>query len=460
MLFIFLILFISSEARQVYFQGTELLSDVNYTQGFSIIPACPPTPQCNTAPRSRIYNPFSTVPNATAPWQMVQWNSHSNISLNGTFMNDSRSRGMQWSTEDKRFVIFQDGRLQMSVNGYHEYSGKYKAPDAPWVHLLIQQDIGVAGGAVPLSEVTELRWNLDVQLLYMNQHIQPGYDPGLHAGIFPLYMTIQNFISGDPEYGKYFWLGLCPYDDRVLMSPLYVNGDKGTASLIYSPAFSNFANMSVHTERIVHVTGDMMPFVRLGLQAAVERGFLHSTDLRKYHVGAMNIGWEVTGLNNGTIEIGNFSLKQYTAQNPKSYEFNQDGNREGWTPKSASNQDLSSPKDGKWILSSIDGEHLQLWSPELMLDASKVKKIFVNMANVCPLNTYFRLLWSENQHGLFDDQNSVSIEVTNNGEWKEYVVDLPMKSNWQGLVRRLRIDSICKENNTEFGVDYIRFAGY
>ncbi|CAF5132555.1 unnamed protein product, partial [Rotaria sp. Silwood1] len=90
----------------------------------------------------------------------------------------------------------------------------------------------------------------------------------------------------DPEYGKYFWLGICLYDDRVLMSSLYVNGDIGTGSLIYSPAFSNFANISVHSE--------------------------------------------LTGLNNGTIEIGNLNLKQYTAQNPKSYEFNCDGDAEGW----------------------------------------------------------------------------------------------------------------------------------
>jgi len=64
------------------------------------------------------------------------------------------------------------------------------------------------------------------------------------------------------------------------------------------------------------VTGDMMPYVRLGLQAAVERGFVRSGDLNKYYVGGMNIGWEVTGLNIGTIEIANLSLKQYTAQNP------------------------------------------------------------------------------------------------------------------------------------------------
>ncbi|CAF2838579.1 unnamed protein product [Rotaria sp. Silwood2] len=124
--------------------------------------------------------------------------------------------------------------------------------DVLWVHLLIQQDI----------EIT------DVQYLYINHYIQPGYDPNLHA----------------------VWLGICLCDDHVLMSSLYVNGDKGIGSLIYSSTCSHLTNISIHSERIVHVTGDMMSFDRLRRQAAVEHEFLNSNDLNKYFVGGMNIG--------------------------------------------------------------------------------------------------------------------------------------------------------------------------
>jgi hypothetical protein len=458
MFLVFLSLLTYSTANQVYFQGTELLSDVNYTQGFAVIPACLTSPaECAKAPRYRLYNPFSTVPNITASWNIAQWTSHSNLSTNGTLINDGKSKGMQWSTEDKRFILFEDGRLQMALNGFHEYEGKYKAPNAPWVHLLIEQDIGIAGGSLPLSQVTELRWNLDIQLLYMDQHIQPGYDPNLHAAIFPLYMTIQNLVPGDSEYGKYFWLGIGPYDDRVLMSPLYVNGDAGTGSLIYSPAFSNFANMSVHSGRIVHVSGDMMPFVRLGLQAAVDRGFLHSTDLSRYYVGGMNLGWEVTGLNNGTIEIGNFSLKQHTAQNPKSYEFNRDEDTEGWTRISDLNQHTNGPLNGKWILSPI-GNDPQLLSPTLMIDTSIVKKIIINIANDHLPDDHLQLFWSTSTESLFSEMNSIWIQTKNDGGWRDYVLDLSTNSDWQGIIRRIRIDPVRKGNGAGFGIDYIRFA--
>lgn len=452
MLFVFVLLINYSiyVNSYVYLRGTELLSDVNYTQGFSVIPACPTVPtECDKAPRYRLYNPFSTAPNASATWIMAQWASHSNITTNGTFVNDGKCRGMQWSTDDKRFILFEDDRLQLSVNGFHEYGGKYKARDAPWVHLLLQQDIGIAGGSIPLSQVNELRWNLNVQLLHMDQHIQPGYDPNLHAGQFPLYMTIQNLVRGDPEYGKYFWLGIGLYDDRVLMSPLYVNGDKGTGSLIYSPAFSNFANVSVHSGNVVHVTGDMMPFVRLGLQAAFERQFLNSTDLNKYYVGGMNIGWEVTGLNNGTIEIGDFSLKQYTAQNPKSYEFNHNGDTEGWTVSS----NINTPSNGLWIL-PVKNNDVQLLSPIFMLDTSVVKTLLINT------NSSFRLFWSTNTVGLFDEMDSIVIDTKNNTNWHEHIINLSENINWKGVVRRLRLDPLSNDLVSSFGINYIRFADH
>ncbi|CAF1393077.1 unnamed protein product [Adineta ricciae] len=453
MFLLLLALIQSSLGSHSYFQGLELLSDVNYTQGFSVIPACFVNPDaCAKGPQFRLYNPFSTAPNASASWQMAQWDSHSNISTNGTFVHDGKSEGMQWLSEDKRFILFEDSRLQISVNGYHEYQGKYRTPDEPWVALLIQQSIGKSAGSVSLNQVTELRWNLDIQLLYMDQHIQPGYNPNIHAGQFPLYMTIQNLSPGDPDYGKYFWLGICLYDDRFPMSPLYVNGDKGTGALIYQPAFSNFANVSVQNGSIVHVTGNMMPFVRLGLEAAVERGFLNSTDLSKYYVGGMNIGWEVTGLNNGTIEIGNFSLKQYTAQNPKSYEFNQDGDTEGWKLAFNSNKSGSNPSNGKWIL-SLPNEYSYVSSPEVMIDTSVVKKVIIRTNY-----NMLQLHWTRNHKELFNKNDRFRSELENDGKCKEHILDLSNHPHWYGIVRRFRIDSVRQDNITDFIIDYIRFS--
>lgn len=449
---IYFFLFLKASAN--YFDGLELLADPNFSQGFDVIPSCHSDPTvCVKVPHYRLYNPFSTQPNQTAIWEIAQWASRSNLSIDGQMMNDSRSRGIQWSTDDKRFILFQDLRLQLAVNGFHEYDGHYKDPNAPWVHLLVQQDIGRSRGARPLSEVTELRWNFDIQLIYMDQHIQKGYNPNLHAAIFPIYMTLQNLISGDPEYGKYVWLGINPYDDRVLMSPLYINGDAGTGSLIYSAGFSNFSNESVHSGRIIHVNGDMMPFVRLAIQAAVDRGFLHSNDLSRYFVGGMNLGWEVTGLNIGTVEIGSLSLKQYTSETPRSYEFSAENDSEGWQTNEINRGVLN----GKWIL-EVQGDDPQIISPILSINATVVKKIFIRLINDRLPNDRCQIFWNFDETEFFSEERSVWLNIKNDGNWNEYVIDLTGNRNWRGLIRRIRIDPVEFGNGRNLTLDYIRFS--
>lgn len=455
-LLLFLLTFTIIEA---YYEGTQLLSDVNFDQGFNVIPACLSDPEkCSAGPRYRLLNPFSTKPKTNAFWEIAQWASHSNLSTDGNIMTDGTSTGIQWDTADKRVILFQDHRIQLAVNADHEYGGRYKAPNAPWVHLLMQQTIGPTGGSLPLSEVTDLHWDLGVHLLYMDRHIQPGFNSNLHAAIFPLYLTIQNLVHGDPEYGKYFWLGIGLYDDRVPMTSLYVNGDAGTGSLIYSPAFSNFATTSVHSGSIVHVSGNMMPFVRLGLQAAMERGFLHSNDLSRYYVGGMNVGWEITGLNIGTIEIANMSLKQYTAKNPRSYEFNIQGNREGWSILSDIEPVLNGPINDRWIIKP-KGNDPQILSPSLTLDTTAVKKLIIRISSEKKSDEYLQVFWSASDNSnSFSESSSISIKIKSGSSWEEYTLDLSSNINWHGIVRRLRIDPVRSGDGSHFSIDYIRFS--
>ncbi|CAF1564897.1 unnamed protein product [Rotaria magnacalcarata] len=456
---IILILLILKKTVQSYFEGTQLLSDIKFDQGFDVIPACLSDPtECSAEPHYRLFNPFSTVSNGSASWEIVQWASRSNLSSQGTLMNDSISKGIQWATSDKSVILFQDGRMQLAMNAYHEYGGQYKAPNAPWVHLLMQQTIGRTHHSLPLSEVTELHWDLDVHLLYMDRHIQSCYNSNLHAAIFPLYMTIQNLVDDDPDYGKYFWLGIGVYDDRVPMTSLYVNGDAGTGSLIYSPAFSNFATTSVQSGSIVHVGGDMLPFVQLGLQAAVQRGFLRSNDLSRYYVGGMNVGWEITGLNIGTIELANISLTQYTAQNPRSYEFNFDRNQEGWTTVFDVEQFVNSPQNGRWMLRP-KGSDPQILSPPLMLDTTVVTKLIIRISNGKQSEEQLQVFWNTNNiANSFSESASFSINIKPDDSWHEYTLNLSSNTNWHGIVRRLRIDPVRSGNGDHFGIDYIRFA--
>lgn len=194
-LFLFLI---NSIAGQInYFNGLELVTDNTFARGFSVYPACNKPDHGSFDPNcTKIYpieNPFSCDPNQTAIWMIAQWGSHSSLPQVGiNYTQDVDCKGAQWVTPDKSLVLFQDNRIRLEADGYHEYGGKYRDPNSPWAHLLIQQDIGISRGSLPLSEVSELYWSLNIRLDYTDQHIQPGYNINYYAAVFPVYLMIQN----------------------------------------------------------------------------------------------------------------------------------------------------------------------------------------------------------------------------------------------------------------------------
>ena len=89
-----------------------------------------------------------------------------------------------------------------------------------------------------------------------------------------------------------------------------------------------------------------------------------------------------------------------------------------------------------------------------MIDASVVKKIIIKISS----NNNLTLFWSRDEEGLFNENNSISTEIKNDGACREYTLDLSKHSNWYGIVHRLRINPKGKGDVTEFGIDYIRFA--
>jgi hypothetical protein len=87
----------------------------------------------------------------------------------------------------------------------------------------------------------------------------------------------------------------------------------------------------------------------------------------------------------------------------------------------------------------------------LTIDALIVKKIIINVFNNHLSDNHLQLFWSVNEEELFNEDDSIAIEMKSGGRWSEYVLDLSNNSRWNGIIRQLRIDPI-------FGIDYIRFA--
>jgi hypothetical protein len=208
-----------------------------------------------------------------------------------------------------------DGNFISGVNGSVEYDGKYRVKGDAWPHLLLEQNVSDLNshpreGSPCLSEMSKINFSADVKLLYDHQNRKEGYDPSLHAAQFQIFFTVQNLNPNSKGFGDYYWFGVGFYDDRKTITSLSAMKDmsspkkKGTNKFIYNVGIKPFTEAVVGSGEWVSVHGDLYPHIIAGLHECWENGYLgDSKDLDDYRLGSLNIGWEVTGLNDVAMAV-------------------------------------------------------------------------------------------------------------------------------------------------------------
>ena len=173
----------------------ELLRDPGFRNGFFVTP--PNDPQ-GMPPASMCW------PGASTPdWLLRQWNSTSDVSW--SWMQEYGPKGFRWDTEGKsiRWTAGQSQTLELHMDGIAEYGGKLRAPDAPWAHLLIEQEFAQP---TPLSTLKELRFACQTK-------VEPFRSSGdlrlenWHTAQWQAFITIQNREIGQLATGTSSGLG-------------------------------------------------------------------------------------------------------------------------------------------------------------------------------------------------------------------------------------------------------------
>jgi len=441
----------------------QLIADRRFRRGFTALdqgthlPVGPmPTGLCTGAPI----------------WDIAQWDSLGDLS---TVTPQTLSSGaVRWENPYGRVTVGLIGTpeadLAMAVWAYQEYGGQYHTPtpDRVWVHLLAEQRITPPGttrpGCPPLSALASLDFNLVVRLLQDNPHYQAGYDPNQHAAQFLIYFTVQNLNASSAGFGDYLWFGITPYDDRYDIVSLFVQGDlggaMGTGKLIYNLGGEPFQTVGLTPMGPEQVfTKDILPDVREALLEAWSSGFLPDSQvLSDYRIGGMNIGWEVPGLNDVEMQVRDLSLSyQEKTVAPVVFDFNTDGDAEGWTL--ANLTDLGAgpgPEGGVWIL-QVPGDDPSLTSPELNLEAAThptLHLVVANDHNPAATST-LKVYWDRFGEPGFREAWSASVPISNGGGWQTLDIDLSANPEWRSEIAHLRIDPITSGDGHSVGIDQI-----
>ena len=408
-----------------------------------------------------------TTANGSPIWNLAQWGSHS--SIYGSTPTIFESGAYKWANLYKVVIMgptnTADSDLKLTVNSISEYSGIYRQAGGSWPALLISQRIsepnGNIGTAAPwIDELTSLNFDIGAKLVYANNVYTNGYNPALHCAHFLIYFTVQNLNKDSSGYGDYMWFGLALYDDRTPLPGLSVMQDNGTGKLMYNIGIEPFCTNGLVLGQWKEISGDILSYVKDGLDAAWELGFLtNSTNYADYKIGGMNMGWEVPGLSCVTMQVNNFGLEAYGLYWPQSYEFNVNGDMNGWSFTNLTDYGTPGPTNGTWIFTaSLDDP--QLIGPAIRIDADTFTAVKVKVANAGnpAAASVAQLYWKCNGASSFTETCSQKVNIGNGGGWVEYTFDMTSNTNWCGEITQLRLDPVYYGDGHGIGIDYIRFS--
>jgi len=144
-----------------------------------------------------------------------------------------------------------------------------------------------------------------------------------------------------------------------------------------------------------------------------------------------------------------------------SWEFNSDGDAEGWAPHHGS----TTPGSGRWVLVPGAGDtdpwlrNADVLGPAGTVLTELYPFLQVRMANNAA-DTSAQMFWGTVESPGLSEAQSVRWTAPNGGAYRDYIVDLSAKATWTGTVKELRFDYVGTGDGSSVGVDYIRLLPF
>ena len=281
----------------------ELIRDPHFRGGFLLL---------DTKPGQRVvYGELAGCEPGFKPiWDLAQWSSKFPLAVAPA--QRQTNGALCFTNAAKQVVVGKRGCVEadlvLGVNASGEYGNRARQEGEPWVHLLVQQEIGEPPS---LADLVAARFHIAARLLRSRAVKTPDYSPSRHAAQFQVFFTVQNRNRQSPGFGRLLWIGIPLYDDRQRIPVGHASKDTaGSEMFIFTPAGSIFTSASAHDGGWLTVDKDILPLMREALETAWARGFLtESRALADYRITGLNLGWEVPGIFDVEMQVRDLSLK-------------------------------------------------------------------------------------------------------------------------------------------------------
>ncbi len=134
------------------------------------------------------------------------------------------------------------------------------------------------------------------------------------------------------------------------------------------------------------------------------------------------------------------------------WEFNANGNREGWTANSTAG-DLG-VSSGRWNLIPSGSDPI-LTGPEIDIPANLATMVAIGIRSFSSTATG-QLFWKVEGDAGFSEARSQTFSLIGGGTMRTYYFDLGADPDWTGRITQLRLDPIATGNGSSIAIDFVR----
>ncbi len=296
------------------YESRELLQDSDFSDGFSVLSQ-------NTQNNSSVrIGDFTYSNNSETPsWMIAQWNS-------GPCLWENKINSDKFTITDgkTKFVTYNpdDNSVSMRLNASEIYGGD-PAGDSSWPHLLLEQSPIVNYNS--LSDKDKLFYNCDADrmIVSLDIRLKDFVDTKNSDGINAVQYLAYFYLTGT-DGNKFIWFGLDLFDSRG-HNDTYWAPDSIGGLMIYTISTKDTYGSTLRSlyrygkpyvnDDWVHIEFDLSPYISKAIEAAnTSNTFGHNVDKSDFYISGTNIGFEIHGNYDCTIEIKDFQLTSYNKE--------------------------------------------------------------------------------------------------------------------------------------------------
>ena len=302
----------------------ELLSDLNFSKGFSVTLFHANSSNGNLAGQ---LDYDGNKADGDSTWRMAQWGCTKDMVAEGEFERDGSVLTYSDGGKFLRVDSSKTGSITLGIKGSEEYTKdedgniRERTDGAEnWPHILIEQSVNA-----DTSDCKHLYMEVDYKVTkcesLVNRELYP-LDPNLNAAQFQWFITLTDMNPDSESYGNSMWFGFSMFDTRALNGTpngfaSYDGGKEDSTGLfIYMISLQSVAGQQIGSVNIptavvgkdVKVKVDILPYINQALKIARQNGAMKGASADQLMIGSTNIGWELPGNYDVEVEISHLNM--------------------------------------------------------------------------------------------------------------------------------------------------------